>query len=226
MALSGTTSWTLQVDEIIDEALERIGGNPQTGNEQKSARRSLNLICKDWINRGILLWAVEEKSQTLTDGTASYTLDSDTIDILDAVMRETDGSDTTDQSIVRISREDYLEVPNKTDKAKPSQWFLDRQRDAPVLYLYPTPDDSTDAFVYRRRRKIQDIDASYQDVDVPDRYFPALISGLSYYMSQKRPQIDVNRRQELKLQYEEEFERAITEDRERVDVRIIPEFGY
>ncbi len=93
MALSGTTSWTLQVDEIIDEALERIGGNPQTGNEQKSARRSLNLICKDWINRGILLWAVEEKSQTLTDGTSSYTLDTDTIDILDAIIRETDGTD-------------------------------------------------------------------------------------------------------------------------------------
>ena len=226
MALSGTTSWTLQVDEIIDEALERIGGNPQTGNEQKSARRSLNLICKDWINRGILLWAVEEKSQTLTDGTSSYTLDSDTIDILDAIIRETNGTDITDITITRISREDYLEIPNKDDKARPSQWFLDRQRDAPVLYLYPTPNDSTDAFRYRRRRKIQDIDASYQDVDVPDRYLPSLTSGLAYYMSQKRPQIDVNRRQELKVQYEEEFERAITEDRERVDVRIIPDFGY
>ena len=103
---------------------------------------------------------------------------------------------------------------------------LDRQRVAPILYLYPTPNDSTDAFRYRRRRKIEDIDASYQDVDVPDRYLPSLTSGLAYYMSQKRPQIDVNRRQELKVQYEEEFERAITEDRERVDVRIIPDFGY
>jgi len=226
MATSGTATWTLQVDEIIDEALERIGGNPQTGNEQKSARRSLNLICKDWINRGILLWAVDEVSQTLTDGTANYTLDADTVDILDAVIRETNGTDITDHTITRISREDYLEIPNKDDKAKPSQWFLDRQRVAPILYLYPTPNDSTDAFRYRRRRKIEDIDASYQDVDVPDRYLPSLTSGLAYYMSQKRPQIDINRRQELKVQYEEEFERAITEDRERVDVRIIPDIGY
>ena len=178
MATSGTATWTLQVDEIIDEALERIGGNPQTGNEQKSARRSLNLICKDWINRGILLWAVDEVSQTLTDGTASYTLGTDTVDILDAVIRETDGTDITDITITRISREDYLEIPNKDDKSRPSQWFLDRQRVAPILYLYPTP-DAADTFKYWGLTKIQDAGDYEDELDIPTRFLPCLTAGMA-----------------------------------------------
>jgi len=225
MATSGTTSFALQVDEIIEEALLRIGGEPQIGKEVQSARRSMNLIFRDWFNRGILLWATDEVEQTLANGTTSYTLDSATVDILEAVLQTTTSSEETDMNITRISREDYLEIPNKNSKGKPSQYFIDRLRSAPVVYLYPTPDDAY-VFKYRRSKKLEDIDASYQDVDVPDRFYPCLISGLSYYMSLKRPQIDPQRRQELKLLYEEEFDRAITEEREKVDLQIMPQLSY
>ena len=138
------------------------------------------------------------------------------------IEQTTVSGDTTDINLTRISREDYLEIPNKTSKGQPSQYFLDRQRAAPVIFLYPTPDDSTDVFKFRRSKKVEDITASNEDIDVPDRFYPCLISGLAYYLSLKRPQIEMNRRQELRLIYEEEFDRAATEDREKVDLRIMP----
>jgi len=222
MATSGTRSFALKVDEIIDEAFARIGGEPQLGKEVLSARRSLNIMLRDWTNRGVLLWSTDEQTVSLTEGTASYTLDAGTVDILEAVLQTTVSGDTTDINLTRISREDYLEIPNKTSKGQPSQYFLDRQRAAPVIFLYPTPDDSTDVFKFRRSKKVEDITASNEDIDVPDRFYPCLISGLAYYLSLKRPQIEINRRQELKFIYEEEFDRAATEDREKVDLRIMP----
>ena len=118
-----------------------------------------------------------------------------------------------------------LNIPVKSTKGRPSQYFLDMQRAAPVVYLYPTPDNSTDVFRYKRRNRIEDITASTESIDIPDRFLPCAVSGLSFYMAQKRPQIDINRRQELKLQYEEEFKRALDEGREKVDLKIYPDIA-
>ena len=135
MATSGTTSFALQVDEIIEEALLRIGGEPQVGKEVQSARRSINIIFRDWFNRGILLWATDEVEQTLANGTTNYTLDSATVDILEAVLQITTSSSVTDVNITRISREDYLEIPNKSSKGKPSQYFIDTQHQTMLMFL-------------------------------------------------------------------------------------------
>ena len=99
------------------------------------------------------------------------------------------------------------------------------QRSSPVVYLYPTPDNSTDVFRYSRRNRIEDITASTETIDIPDSYLPCAVSGLAFYMGQKRPQVDINRRQELKLQYEEEFKRAIDDGREKVDLKIYPKLA-
>ena len=225
MATSGTKTWTLYVDEVIDESMSRIGSEPITGNEAKGARRSLNIMMRDWANRGIQLWTIDEATQTVTEGTANYTLDTYTIGVTEAVISRTENSVRTDFQMERINREDYLNIPVKSTKGRPSQYFLDMQRAAPVVYLYPTPDNSTDVFRYKRRNRIEDITASTESIDIPDRFLPSAVSGLSFYMAQKRPQIDINRRQELKLQYEEEFKRAIDDGREKVDLKIYPKLA-
>ena len=225
MATSGTKTWTLYVDEVIDEAMSRIGSEPITGNEAKGARRSLNIMMRDWANRGIQLWTIDEATQTVTEGTANYTLDTYTIGVTEAVISRTENSVRTDFQMERINREYYLNIPVKSTKGRPSQYFLDMQRAAPVVYLYPTPDNSTDVFRYKRRNRIEDITASTESIDIPDRFLPSAVSGLSFYMAQKRPQIDINRRQELKLQYEEEFKRALDEGREKVDLKIYPDIA-
>ena len=128
MATSGTKTWTLYVDEVIDEAMSRIGSEPITGNEAKGARRSLNIMMRDWANRGIQLWTIDEATQTVTEGTANYTLDTYTIDVTEAVISRTENSVRTDFQMERINREDYLNIPVKSTKGRPSQYFLDMQR--------------------------------------------------------------------------------------------------
>ena len=222
MATSGTKTWTLYVDEVIDEAISRIGSDPTTGKEASSARRTLNIMMRDWGNRGVQLWTIDETTQTVTEGTANYTLDTYLVDITEAVLSRTENSVRTDFQMAKINREDYLNIPVKSTKGRPSQFWLDMQRAAPLVYLYPTPENSTDVFRYKRRNRIEDITASTESIDIPDRFLPCAVSGLSFYMAQKRPQIDINRRQELKLQYEEEFKRALDDGREKVDLRIVP----
>ena len=225
MATSGTHTFTLYVDEIIEEAYSRIGGEPQTGKESSVGRRALNLLFKEWLNRSIQLWSVTESTQTLTVGTANYTLNAWTVDIEEAVISKTNSDDTrTEFELERITRDDYLKIPNKASKGRPSQYFLDKQI-TPIVYFYPTPDEA-DTFRFKERRALEDITASTETVDAPNRFLPSAISGLAYYLALKRPQIDVQRRQELKMLYEEEFTRAMQDNREKVDLKIIPDLGY
>ena len=226
MATSGTRTFTLAVDQIIEEAFSRIGGEPQTGKEAQQGRTSLNLLLQEWLNRSVQLWTITESTQSLTSGTANYTLNTHTVDIEEAVIQVTNSdSSVTDFQLERISRDDYLKIPNKSDQSRPSQYFLDKQL-TPVIYLYPTPDDSTHVFKYNERRRIEDITASTENIDIPDRFLPCAISGLSYYLSLKRPQIEMPRRQELKMLYEEEFQRAMQDNREKVDLIIRPDLRY
>ena len=225
MATSGTRTFTLYVNEIIEEAYSRIGGETITGKESSSARRSLNLLFKEWSNRSIQLWSVSESTQTLTSGTANYTLNSYTIDVEEAVISVTNADDTrTDYEMERISRDDYLRIPDKSNSGRPSQYFVDKQL-TPIIYLYPTPDDA-DTFRYKERKALEDITAATESVDIPNRFLPCAISGLAYYLSLKRPQIEMQRRQELKMLYEEEFNRAMQDNREKVDVKITPDLRY
>ena len=224
MATSGTRTFTLYVDEIIEEAYSRLGGEPQTGKEASVGRRALNLLFKEWLNRSIQLWSVTESTQTLTVGTANYTLNAWTVDIEEAVISKTNSDDSrTEFELERITRDDYLKIPNKANKGRPSQYFLDKQL-TPKVFLYPTPDNA-DVFKFNERRRIEDITLSTETVDIPDRFLPCAISGLSYYLALRRPQIDINRRQELKVLYEEELKRAMEDNREKVDLIIQPEIA-
>ena len=218
MAVSGSTDFELDVAEYIEEAFERCGLEVRTGYDLKSARRSLNLMLAEWANRGLNQWTISQSTQALTKGTGNYTLDSGVIDVLSVVVRR----DGTDFSLDRISRDTYLAIPTKTTEARPSQFFLDRQIQ-PVLKLWPVPENSTDTVIFDALTRMDDADTYVNTVDMPFRFFPCLAAGLAYYISIKRAP---NKTQLLKAVYEEEFERAMTEDRDRASFKVVPQFEY
>jgi len=223
MAVSGTYSFNLDIDEVIQEATEMIGGENTLGHEPASARRSINLMLKDWQNRGVLLWSTSVSSVTIAASTTAYDLASSTVDALEVVLNR----DDTDIQLERISPEEYLLIPNKTQTGRPSQYSIRRGRDNPVMSVWPIPENSTDVLKIEVISELQDVDKSAgQNADLPKRFLPCLTCGLAYYMSMKRPGVDGNRIQMLKANYEETLARAMLEDRERATMRVVPRLRY
>lgn len=219
MATSGTTSFDLYIEEIIEEAFERCGLNARTGYDLKTARRSLNLLLAEWANRGLNLWTIELRTKTLTASTSSYNLDTDLIDILSGVVYE--ASDTTvDYEVERISRAEYLNISKKSTEGRSVQYYLERTI-TPKLYLYPTP-DAADTFKYYGLTRIQDAGDYTNTAEVPFRFIPCMTAGLAYYIAIKK---SPERIQFLKSAYEEEFQRAAAEDSTRASIHLVPAVG-
>lgn len=214
MATSGSKNFNIDVAEAIEEAYERCGIEVRTGYALRTARRSLNLLIAEWANRGVNLFTIEQVVTTLTQGTANYTLGADTIDILEMVLRRSG----TDYTMDRIGRGEYLNLPTKSDEGRPSQFFVDRQIN-PVVYLWQTPENSTDQIVYYRLVRMDDADDYNNDFEMPFRFYPCLVSGLAYYLSMK---FAPDRIAVLKSVYDEEFARAASEDRDRASLRLVP----
>jgi len=234
---SGTYTFdkTFAIDEIIEEAYERIGLQPNAGFNLKSARRSLNIMFQEWANRGLHYWEVANNSITLVDGQSEYTMyrstgdgtsDATAIygvdDILEASYRN---SSSVDFPLTKINRSSYQALSNKTDEGTPTQYFVQRFIDKVTITLYLTP-GSTEAgntINYYYVKRIQDVGDYTNATDVPYRFVPCMVSGLSYYLSQKfAPQ----RTQELKLLYEDELQRALTEDGSSSSTFITPKTYY
>ena len=218
MATSSSTNFELDVADYIEEAFERCGLEVRTGYDMKTAKRSLNLMLAEWANRGLNQWTIVQRTQALTQGTQEYALATDTIDILSLVVRRSD----TDFALQRVSRDQFLNIPTKTTQSRPTQFFLDRQV-TPNLKVWPTPEISTDTLVFDVLTRMDDADTFTNTLDMPFRFFPCLAAGLAYYISIKRAP---NRAQLLKAMYEEEFERAMTEDRDRASFNVVPQYEY
>ena len=221
MATSGSTNFELDVNDYIEEAFERCGLEVRTGYDVKTANRSLNLMFADWANRGLNRWTIEQSTLSLTSGTAVYTLPTDTIDILSAVIRTGTGTSQSDTQITRVSRDTYINIPSKNTQAQPSQWYVDRQI-IPQIKIWPTP-DTTYTLVYDRLTRIEDADSSINTLDVPFRFYPCLAAGLAYYLAMKKAP---DRIQILKAVYEEEFNRAAYEDVDRANLSLVPRRDY
>ena len=218
MTTSGSTDFELDVADYIEEAFERCGLEVRTGYDLKTAKRSLNLMLAEWANRGLNQWTIEQRTFTTTQGDAETDLGADVIDLLSVVVRRSG----TDYALDRVSRDEFLNIPSKTTQGRPTQFFLDRQI-TPNLKIWPTPENSTDVVVYDALTRIQDADTQTNTLEVPFRFYPCLTAGLSYYIALKRaPQ----RVQLLKAVYEEEFERAMTEDRDRASFNVVPQYEY
>lgn len=218
MAVSGSKDFELDVADYVQEAFERCGLEVRTGYDLKTAKRSLNLMLAEWSNRGLNQWTIKQTNQALTAGTAEYALGADTIDILSAVVRR----DGVDYNLERLSRDEYLNIPTKTQTSRPSQFFIDRQIN-PVLKLWPAPENSTDVIVFDRLVRMDDADTSTNTLDMPFRFYPCLAAGLAYYIAIKRAP---DRIQLLKAIYEEELDRAMSEDRDRASFNIAPSLAY
>ncbi len=219
MATSSSTNFEPNVTEFVEEAFERCGLELRTGYDLVTAKRSINLMLAEWANRGLNQWTIEEATQTVTKDTLTYTLNSNVIDILDCSLRRTEGSVTTDLSMRRLSRSEYLNIPVKATTGRPSQFFLDKQNSS-VLKIWPAPENSTDILVFNKIVRMDDADTAINTMDMPFRFYPCFAAGLAYYISVKKAP---EKTQMLKQMYEEEFDRAASTDEDRASFRIRPD---
>ena len=220
---SGTAAFNLDLSELVEEAFERAGSEMRSGYDLRTARRSLNLLFADWANRGINMWTFEQGTINLVQGTATYNLPEDTVDLLEHVIRTGAGDSSTqaDLTITRISVSTYATLPNKLQQARPIQVWVERLN-TPRITVWPVPDGSqTYQFVYWRMKRIQDAGTGVNVQDAPFRFLPAMVAGLAYYLSMKVPN-GMERMGVLKQQYDEAWQLASDEDRERASLRLVP----
>jgi len=219
MALSGTFNFNLDIDDVIQEASEMLGGEQTLGHEPKSARRSINLMLKDWQNRGILLWSTETTAVTVVASVTSYELSDSTIDALQVIINR----DNSDIAATRISFEEYLQIPAKSQTGRATQYSIKRNVNNPTLFIWPIPENSTDVLKIEKISELQDVNKSEgQNADLPKRFLPPLTSGLAFYMGTKRPGVTAEKLSFLKSNYEELLARALTEDSERASIFFKP----
>lgn len=241
MTTSGTTTFNLNLNDLFEEAFERCGAEMRTGYDFRTARRSLNLLTVEWANRGINLWTIEQGSIPMVQGQITYELPIDTIDLLEHVIRTQTGQAQTDINITRISVDTYATIPNKNAQGRPIQVWINRQSgatypvggepagtnpntgvDHPSINVWPAPEQSNYyTFVYWRLRRIQDAGNGTTTQDIPFRMLPPLVAGLAYHLSLKIPGA-MERTALLKQMYDEAWEQASDEDREKAALRIAP----
>jgi hypothetical protein len=228
VAASGSKNFELDVADYVEEAFERCGLELRTGYDLKTATRSLNLMLAEWANRGLNQWTITQKVLTLVKDTTSYTIDSTnptaTIDVLDVFIRETLGGVSTDVPMTRMSRSQYANISTKSTTGKPNQYLIDKQI-SPLVKIWPAPDENSKYELYLNvLTRIDDADVGANTMEIPFRFFPCLAAGLAYYLALKRAPEKVGM---LKQLYEEEFQRALSQDEDRASFRVAPDLrGY
>ena len=244
MTTSGVATFNLDLSEIVEEAFERCGSELRTGYDLRTARRSLNLLTIEWANRGINLWTIEQGVIPMVQGVNTYDLPTDTIDLLEHQIRTNSGqqNNQTDITISRISVSTYSTIPNKLSQGRPIQVWINRQSGAdyptgatpdrqPQITVWPTPDQGTVGnpyynFVYWRMRRIQDAGTGVNTQDIPFRFLNAMVAGLAWYLAAKIATVTMDRAMALKADYEQQFQLAAEEDREKAPIRFIPRQTY
>ena len=224
MTTSGTTTFNLDLTDLVEEAFERAGAEMRSGYDLRTARRSLNLMFTDWANRGINMWTIEQDEIALTPNVGTYNLPNDTVDIIEHVVRTGTGSSQADLSMSRISVSTYASIPNKIVTGRPIQIYVDRLAPTPSVNLWPVPDTAqTYTLVYWRLRRIQDAGTGANTMDVPFRFLNCMVAGLAYMISMKVPG-GLERVTLLKQQYDEAWQLAATEDRDKSSSRFVPRY--
>jgi len=224
MATSGTATFDLDLTELVEEAFERAGSEMRSGYDLRTARRSLNLMFTDWANRGINMWTIEQGTIPMVAGTGTYNLPSDTVDLIEHVIRTGSGTNQADLSVSRISVSTYASIPNKLTTGRPIQVYIDRVSPTPTVNMWPIPDTAqTYTLVYWRLRRIQNAGSGVNTMDVPFRFLNCMVAGLAYMLSMKVPG-GMDRVGLLKQQYDEAWELAATEDRDKSSSRFVPRY--
>ena len=217
---SGTTTFNLDILEIVEEAFERAGTEMRTGYDLRTARRSLQIMMLEWANRGINMWTIKEATVSLVASTATYSLADDTVDVLEGIARTGTGLNQVDYTLRRMSVSTYAQRTNKNTESRPTEYFILRGN-RPTVTFWPVPPDTTFTFVYWYLRRIEDIGVNTNNYDMPERFLPALVAGLAFNIALKRPALE-SRAPSLKILYDEQFALAATEDRDKSALRLIP----
>ena len=223
MTASTTAAFDMEFTEVAEEAWERAGREMRSGYDLRTARRSMNLMTIEWQNRGINMWTIDEGTVNLVKGTSEYALPADTIDLLEHVIRTNSGvvSTQSDLTINRVSVSTYAAIPSKLTQGRPIQVWVERLAAAPTINLWPVPDSNDYIFKYYRMRRVQDAGGGVETPDMNFRFYPCLVAGLAYHIAMKVPEL-VSRIPMLKAVYDEQFEMAAGEDREKASITFAP----
>lgn len=221
MPSSGQANFNLSFLDLAEEAYERCGKELRTGYDLRTARRSLNLLTLEWANRGLNFWTLEEGNVPLVTGQEKYTLQSDTIDLIEHVVRQypDDPTRQIDTPVSRLAMVNYATLPNKLIKGRPAQVAVDRQASGVSAFVWPVPANDSYQLVFWRLRRIQDAGTGPETADVPFRFLPALTAGLAYYLSFKIPGAD---KVGLEAEYTKQWMLAEESDRDRASFTVSP----
>ena len=228
MATSGTTTFNLDISDIMEEAYDLCGLELRSGYSYRGAKRALNLVFLEWQNKGLNLWTVEQGSATLVAGTSSYTAESSALDIVDVSIRTNAGnvSDQFDQRLNRISRTEYNHQASKLTQSKPTQFYVDKDNDSVKIILWATPDSAeTYTLIYDYVKRIEDVGTvASNNADVPTRYLPCLTYALAYNLACKSPEA-IQRVPMIRQRYMELWDEVSDADREKAAVRFVPDLS-
>lgn len=215
------------LSELFEEAYERAGVEMRSGYDLKTIRRSLNILTLEWQNRGLNLFTIDSGTQSLTPGTATYTLPSDTIDIIEHQLRTGSGVSQIDTALERISVSTYAQQTNKNTQGRPTQIYVQRLATETKVTLWPVPDNTTPyTLVYYRLKGIDGLASGISgSASIPPRFVPALVAGLAYEIATKKPGAEA-RAASLKNIYEEQFALAAGEDQERASIQFAPFYTF
>jgi hypothetical protein len=217
---------TPDLAELFEEAFERAGLEMRTGYDLKTVRRSLNLLTLEWQNRGLNLFTIEAGTQALTQGTATYTMPSDTIDLIEHQLRTGTGTNQIDTALQRISVSTYAQQTNKNTRGRPTQIYVDRGVSNVNVTIWPVPEDNTYTLAYYRLKGISGLSSGIgTSAAIPPRFVPALVAGLAFNISMKKPEAAV-RAQALQAEYERQFALAASEDQETASSYFTPWSSY
>ena len=229
MATSGTTTFNLDIGDILEEAYDLCGMEIRSGYQYRGAKRALNLVFLEWQNKGTNLWSIEQNTQAITAGTNSYALPSSALDVVDAFIRTDSGniSKQFDQRLNRISRTEYNHQATKLNQSKPTQFYIDKGTSTSNIVLWSTPDSTaTYTLVYDYIQRIEDAgEPTSNNADVPARYLPCLTYALAYNIACKNPEA-LNRIPMIKQRYDELWDDVSDADREKASVRFVPDLSY
>lgn len=219
-------SVTPDIPELFEEAYEMAGLQLRSGYQLKSLRRSLNLLLLEWQNRGLNLFTVEEGTLPLTEGTATYTMPTGTIDLIEHQLRTGTGTNQLDRKLQRMSVSTYAQQGSKNTRGAPSQIYVNRQANSVEVTVWPVPDSNNYTLFFYRLKAIDGMASGIAgDAAVPPRFVPALVAGLAYRTAMKEPDA-LDRVEFLKMNYEQEYELAAQEDQDASDWEITPWMGH
>ena len=222
MTSSGTTSFNLELTDAIEESFERCGLEVRNGYDAQTARRSINLMLLEWANRGINMWTMEERVVTLTQGVGEYQLDADIVDIIEQVVQLPNQTQTTRYTVSRVSVSTYATRTNPTIQSRPTQIYIERLNAGPKVHLWPLPNIAGYTLHYWILKRIEDAGAYTNTGDFPFRFLPVFVSGLAYHIAEKKASGNPELIMRLKARYEEDWQNASEEDREKATLSIVP----